>query len=64
MKVIEIKRSDGGVSIMRIADTADLEKTIIKWEATMDGVIAASYREIAEADVPTDRTHRNLWKVQ
>jgi hypothetical protein len=53
---IAIKRTDGGVSIMDLQQGADINAEIEKWETS--GFKAISWREIAETDIPADRTFR------
>ena len=61
MRIIAIKRTDGGVSIMRIFnDKATVKSQIDKWE-NGSGRTAESYQEITEADIPLDRIHRDAW---
>lgn len=61
MKIIQINRTDGGISVMRILNDAPVETEIARW-AQNSGLAAASWSEIQEADIP-DRTYRNAWEV-
>lgn len=56
--LIKIARSDGGVSIMRTIGAPDAE--VKKWEQASN-LMAVSYSEIADDDVPQDRTFRDAW---
>ena len=71
MKTYALSRSDGGVTITRASDSADILKVISKWEALtgavtaggpLKGVTIVAHREIAEAAIPPDRTFRGALK--
>lgn len=56
-----IKRTDGGVAIMRtVTDDTNPAKEIEKWHPKERSSVL-SIHPITEADVPTDRYFRNAW---
>jgi hypothetical protein len=57
---LAIQRADGGVSIMTVIDPAQADEALAKWRAVHPGAYVA-HREIAEPDIPADRTFRNAW---
>lgn len=58
---IVISRTDGGVSIMTIADTAtDLDAEIDKWKSVHPGEYVA-HRLMAPDEVMPERGFRNAW---
>ena len=68
MKIIAITRTDGTVAVMRllpneIGEYADVAETIAKWAEVEPLGAPASYAEIAESDIPSDRTFRNAWEL-
>lgn len=50
MKIIEIKRADGGISYMRIVTDVSTVETIAEWQKS-SGFVADSWREIQESDI-------------
>jgi len=65
MRTIAIKRTDGGISIMRVFDdNADVATEIAKWQASSGDLVAVSFHEIQDQDVPADRTDRDSWEWQ
>lgn len=57
-----IKRTDGGVSIMRtVADDTDPESEIARWHPN-DRDEVLSVQRIEESDIPTDRYFRDAWR--
>ena len=65
---IAITRSDGGVSIMYLADDdrvepIDINREIVKVSSTMRGMYV-SHQEITEDIIPKDETFRDAWKFE
>lgn len=65
MKIIAITRTDG-VSIMRLIDdqgdiTDCVNRELAAWHQNERSKVV-SWREIQEADIPTDRTFRGAWE--
>jgi hypothetical protein len=57
--MIVIKRTDGGVSIMRLVD-GDVNAEVEKWKLIHPGEYV-SHREMPDDASPGDRTFRNAW---
>ena len=62
MMYIAIKRGDGGVSIMQVAEGADVAECIAKW-AQSHAAGYAGHESVRAEDVPADETFRNAWKL-
>lgn len=61
MKVFLLKRTDGGVSVMRtLVDDATVEGELAKW-LEKDRAQIVSWREVPAEGVPVDRSQRELW---
>jgi hypothetical protein len=60
MTTIAIRRQDGGVSIMRLAEEAAVDAEIAKWQQVHPGEYA-SHATVEEGVVPADRAFRNAW---
>jgi hypothetical protein len=58
---IIIQREDGGVSVMRL-HAGDIDQEVAKWEANGE-YKAAAYWEVADADIPPDRSFRDAWVI-
>ena len=57
---IVIKRSDGGVSILRLLEGKDALAEVEKWKTSAPGEYV-SHREMDSEAIPEDRTFRNAW---
>jgi hypothetical protein len=57
---ILIARSDGGVSVMQLVESADAAAEIDKWEGA-SGEKAVEWHEVAVDELPRDRTFRDAW---
>lgn len=64
MKIYCLKKLDGGCAIMWLYTDHTPEEQVAKWPAEERAVYPdpLEYREIAEADVPTDREFRDAWE--
>lgn len=61
--IIAIKRTDGGVSLMTIADDANIQKEIRSWsDAT--GMRPVSHQKINPDEIPQDREFREAWTIE
>lgn len=62
MRIFCLFRTDGGCSIMRLQDDADLDRNVQKWVAANPRfTLAGDPVEIQEADIPA-RTFRDAWQ--
>lgn len=63
MKVLIIKRADGGVSIGEMLEEVNAEEEVEKWKSGVDPSWLPCTFEVRDsaAGIPTDRTFRNAW---
>ena len=59
MKTIAIKMADGSVEIMTLISGTP-EEAIAKWHPEKSAKVT-SFREVARAEIPQDRSFRNAW---
>lgn len=61
--IIAIERTDGGVSLMSLAEGADVTAELAKWQELHAGEYA-SHQEIAASDIPADKSERAGWIIR
>lgn len=59
---IVIQKAGGGVAVMRLIGNADAQTCVDQWKLANPGEYV-THAEVAEQDLPADRTQRGLWNL-
>lgn len=59
---IVIEKASGGVAVMRLIGHADAQACLAQWKQANPGEYV-SHLEVAERDLPADRSQRDAWKL-